>query len=115
MPKLKLALLVLFAVSVMSSCSIYRMDIRQGNLIEQKDVDRIKAGMNQAQIRFLLGRPLVNDTFDNNVWYYINTFKSGKTQEVVRQELIVTFVDGKVTDLSGDFDIPPLFNSVSAQ
>ncbi len=104
-------LVVLVSVLFLSSCSIYKMNIRQGNIIEQEDVSTIRKGMTKAQIRFLLGQPLVNDSFANDKWYYVNTFKNGRTGEETRQELLVHFDQSdRVINLSGDFEIPDAFN-----
>lgn len=104
-------LLVLISVLFLSSCSIYKMNIRQGNIIEQDDVSALRKGMTKAQVRYLLGQPLVNDTFASDKWYYVNTFKNGRTGDETRQELIVHFDDAdRVINLSGDFDLPEAFD-----
>ncbi|WP_144392831.1 outer membrane protein assembly factor BamE [Pleionea sediminis] len=90
----------------MSGCSIYKMNIRQGNIIEQEDVSQLKKGMTKAQVQFLLGKPLVNDSFDDNTWYYLNRFKNGQTGKITQQKLTINFSDGKLIKVSGDFDVP---------
>ena len=95
----------LFMLISLAGCSIYRMDIRQGNIVEQKDVDKIKLGMNKEQIRFILGQPVIHDTFDNSKWYYLYTNKNGKTGEKSRKELIIIFQNDKVSALKGDFKL----------
>lgn len=94
---------------LVASCSIYKMNIRQGNIIEQKQVSQVKPGMSKGQVQYLLGRPLVNDTFGDNTWYYLNTNKDGKTGQETQQKLLIEFVDDKVTNMSGDFEIPSEF------
>lgn len=38
-------------------------------------VEKLRPGMTKAQVRFVLGTPLVTDTFDDNRWdyYYLLT------------------------------------------
>jgi len=93
-----------------SGCSIYKINIRQGNIIEQKHVSQVRKGMTKAQVQYLLGKPLVNDTFGDSKWHYVNTFKSGQTGEQTRQQLFITFENDKVVSMSGDFELPEGFN-----
>ncbi|MCO7224621.1 outer membrane protein assembly factor BamE [Pleionea sp. CnH1-48] len=99
-------------MSISTGCSIYRMDIRQGNIVEQKDVDKIRKGMTKEQIMFVLGRPVIRDTFDQDTWYYVHSFKSGKTQKVTKKSMTLTFKDNLLVDMVGDFDIPAAFAEV---
>jgi outer membrane protein assembly factor BamE len=87
------------------------MNIRQGNIIEQEDVSAIRKGMTKAQIRYLLGQPLVNDSFADDQWYYINTFKNGRTGQETRQELIIQFDASQsvINVISNDFELPEEF------
>lgn len=94
-----------------TGCSIYKMNIRQGNIIEQDDVAQLRKGMTKPQVEFLLGRPLVNDTFDEDTWYYVNRYKHGPTGKITQQQLVVVFEQGKLTQLTGDFDLPESFST----
>ncbi len=106
---MRIASIILFLGLLLSGCSIYKMNIRQGNIVEQKDVDQLKPGMTKAQVTYLLGRPIVNDSFDENTWYYLNHFKNGKTEEVTRKELLVLFSNEKLSGLKGDYTLPTGF------
>ncbi|SFF88847.1 outer membrane protein assembly factor BamE [Neptunomonas qingdaonensis] len=99
-------LISIIAVTLLSGCSefpgVYKIDIPQGNIISQEMVDELKPGMNYSQVRYVLGTPLVVDTFNGERWDYIYTFKKGgetRTQE----QLSVFFTDGKLTSFSGDY------------
>ncbi len=60
----------------------YKLEIPQGNVITQEMVDKLKAGMTRAQVRFVLGTPLVVDAFRTNRWDFVYTLqKGGKTLE----------------------------------
>ena len=42
----------------LSGCSlVYRIDIPQGNYVEQKQVDKLRQGMTREQVEFVLGSP----------------------------------------------------------
>ena len=68
--------LLLFSL-VSSGCSwikfpgVHKVDIQQGNLIDQDMVNQLELGMTKSQVRFVLGNPLVADTFDQTRWDYI--------------------------------------------
>lgn len=86
------------ALAACSSVSIpvspYRIDVQQGNALEQEAVDKLKVGMTSSQVRFLLGTPLLVDPFRNNRWDYVYNYrKAGKLTEKRRLAL---FFEGDV-------------------
>jgi outer membrane protein assembly factor BamE len=54
-----------------------------------------------------LGKPVLEDAFDENTWYYLYQMKRGMKirGEDFRKELIVSFVEGKITQVTGDFEL----------
>lgn len=91
---------VLSFTLLLSACStshfpwIYRLDIEQGNVVEDDKLAQVKVGMTRSQVRFLLGEPMVKDTFDQNRWDYYYSFETGKGL-YLRQLLTLTF-DGEI-------------------
>lgn len=83
--------------------SPYRVDIRQGNLVTQEMVSRLKPGMTRDQVRFALGTPLVADVFHDQRWDYVYEFRPGRG-EVQHRRLTVHFEDGKLVRVSGDVE-----------
>ena len=72
--------------------TFYRIDIQQGNLIEQEQVDQLRIGMTKAQVQFLMGTPLIGDPFHQQRWDYFYSFRrDGKLQEKSR---ITLFFEG---------------------
>src|SRR6185437_14793889 len=53
------------------SFGVYRIDINQGNYLSQDTVDKLKVGMTQAQVRQVLGTPLVTSPFRTDRWDYV--------------------------------------------
>jgi outer membrane protein assembly factor BamE len=86
---------------IVSRVNPYRIDIRQGNYVDQAMVAQLKRGMSRDQVRFVLGSPLVSDVFRNDRWDYVYRFKSGKG-EVEQRVLAVFFVDDRLDHLDGD-------------
>ncbi|WP_371377319.1 outer membrane protein assembly factor BamE [Thalassotalea aquiviva] len=103
------ALIVLLAVNLLSAC-VYRIDIPQGNFLEQKQIDKLQIGMNKEQVKFVLGNPVLLDSFNKNTWHYVYDFKSGKDEKYHQQKkLVVIFKDEKLASIDGDFDVPESF------
>ena len=48
-----------------SGC-VYRMNVQQGNYLDARQVVQVKEGMTRAQVRFLLGTPMLPDAFDRD-------------------------------------------------
>ena len=53
----------------------YRIEIVQGNVITKEQVAAIKPGMNRAQVRDILGSPLLADPFHVDRWDYVFTMR----------------------------------------
>jgi outer membrane protein assembly factor BamE len=97
---------------VLMGCSswIYRIDIPQGNYVEQKQVDKLRVEMTREQVLFILGSPVASDAFDNNKWHYLYLLKKNK-KAAQRLELVVHFNDDKIADITGTFDKPEDFDT----
>jgi outer membrane protein assembly factor BamE len=92
---------LLMAVSACSSW-VYRIDIPQGNFLEQKDIDKLRVAMTKEQVKYVLGTPVASNAFDNDTWHYFYALKSGNGNHFEKQ-LIIEFKDNKLQDLKGDF------------
>ncbi len=53
----------------------YKVDVIQGNFISKEQVDALKAGMSRAQVKDVLGTPLVSSLFHADRWDYVFTLK----------------------------------------
>jgi outer membrane protein assembly factor BamE len=93
------AILVTLAVSLTASACVYRINIQQGNFLDQKDVDQVKDGMTRSQVRYLLGTPMVADSFDKERWDYIYYLKKGRSRHVDSRRVTVYFDGDKVARL----------------
>jgi outer membrane protein assembly factor BamE len=107
-------IVILVVTLFTAACSdwIYRIDVPQGNFLDQKDVNKLRIEMSKEQVQFVLGNPVVEDSFNNDTWYYIYDMKRGmsKRGEDVRRELILKFDGNKLSSMSGDFEEPEEFN-----
>ncbi len=96
---------VLLLTLAASGC-VYRMDIQQGNLLDAEQVDQVEVGMTRSQVRFLLGTPMVIDSFNPERWDYIYSLRRGHSRKVDRQHLIVWFEGDTVTRIEELIPVP---------
>jgi outer membrane protein assembly factor BamE len=92
-------LLPCLAVSLLASACVYRINIQQGNYLDQAAVDQVKAGMTRSQVRYLLGTPLASDPFTKERWDYIYYLKKGRSNHVDSRRVTVYFDGEKVAKL----------------
>jgi len=98
----------------LSACSswVYRIDIPQGNYLEQKNIDKIQVGMTKEQVKFVLGSPVMIDTFDKDTWNYVYRFKSGRSKKLdMQKKFTIKFEGDKLVSAEGDFELSENFNT----
>jgi outer membrane protein assembly factor BamE len=101
----RLALAVMCMTGV-GAC-VYRVDVQQGNLLEDNDIDAVQAGMTRSQVRFLLGTPVIEDAFHRDRWDYIYYFRQGRSRTADRRWMIVYFEDDRVSEIQRDVPVNP--------
>ena len=74
-----LAFLTLFCAACSTSHFpwVYRIDIEQGNIVDDDKLSEVQMGMTKAQVKYLLGSPLIQDTFNQSRWDYFYSFRTG--------------------------------------
>jgi outer membrane protein assembly factor BamE len=82
----------------------YRIDIVQGNVVTKEQVALVKPGMSRAQVRDVLGSPMLTDPFHADRWDYIFTFRRQGT-EPQRRSVVVTFAGDAVKAIDAP-DLP---------
>ncbi len=80
---------------------VYRVDIQQGNVIEQSMIDKLEPGMTKAKVKFIMGTPLLVDTFHTNRWEYIYSIEPGSGVRSQRH-VALFFKDDKLTHVEGN-------------
>ena len=106
------SLVLIVALASISACSswVYRIDIPQGNFLEQKDIDKLRIAMTKEQVKYVLGSPVASNAFDDDTWHYFYSMKGGRGSNFEKQ-LVIEFKDDKLADIKGDFTKPADFNT----
>ena len=83
---------------------LHKIDIQQGNVVDQEMLDQLKPGMDKKQVKFIMGTPVLIDPFHNERWEYIYSFQEGGA---VREQRHITlhFENDKLAYISGDIEI----------
>ena len=83
------------------SLGVYKLDINQGNYLSQDLVDKLKVGQTKAQVRQLLGTPLLVSPFRESRWDYVYEYtKQGRVVE--HRTFTAYFVEEKLARWEGD-------------
>ncbi len=92
-------LLPLFLALVLAGCGsnigfpgVYRINVEQGNIITEDMVEQLKPGMTRRQVRFVMGTPLIEDTFQPDRWDYRHTIRNGI--ETLSESRLTVFFEG---------------------
>lgn len=79
----------------------YRMDIRQGNVVDAAMLARLQLGMSREQVRTLMGTPQLIDPFNPNRWDYTFTERKGY-QPRVQRSISLYFSGDRLQRVAGD-------------
>ena len=102
---------------MLSACSfvgfpgVYKIDVEQGNIVDQDMADQLKPGMSRRQVRFILGTPLIEDTFNQDRWDYLYVLRNG-TDVLDEARISVVFEGDTLVTVSGDY-LPPAWDGAS--
>ncbi|MBW8186212.1 outer membrane protein assembly factor BamE [Shewanella nanhaiensis] len=90
---------------------IYKPDIPQGNYMETQQVEKLRVEMTKEQVEYILGRPVLRDSFADDTWYYVYHYKSGRDASITHKELIIHFDNDQLTKVVGDYELSEEFNT----
>ncbi len=109
MKKILTLSLIVTLIGAMTACSslrfpgVYRLKIMQGNYLEQEMVDQLEVGMTRRQVRYVMGTPLVKDTFNPDRWDYYFNVRHGE-KELREYHFTVFFEGDSLASWEGDYE-----------
>jgi outer membrane protein assembly factor BamE len=108
---------VLLAATLLSGCGSlqssdnflgfitpYRVEVVQGNVLTKEQVALVKPGQTRAQVRDVLGSPLLTDAFHADRWDYVFTIRR-QGAEPQQRKVVVLFEADKLKSISAQ-DLP---------
>ncbi|MBI5460722.1 MAG: outer membrane protein assembly factor BamE [Gammaproteobacteria bacterium] len=109
----KLLIPGVFIATLLNGCGsvdklpfVHRIDVQQGNVITQENIDQLKPGMTKRQVRFTLGSPMIADTFHPDRWDYVYRMEPGKG-EIEQKRVSLRFKDDALIGIEGDYRPTP--------
>ena len=97
-------LFILFFALMLTACHwsnfplLYKPDIQQGNILKPEQVQGLHLGINQDEVNYLLGTPVLINILDPQTTQYVYTFKSQKTA-LQKKELLLTFKNDRLVKI----------------
>ncbi|NWB28480.1 outer membrane protein assembly factor BamE [Pseudomonas gingeri] len=104
--KLLLTSFTLVGLLALAGCSfpgVYKIDIQQGNVVTQDMIDQLRPGMTRKQVRFIMGNPLLTDTFHANRWDYLYSLQPGGGERQQERVSLIFNDNDQLASLAGDF------------
>ncbi|MFT6393797.1 MAG: outer membrane protein assembly factor BamE [Methylophilaceae bacterium] len=93
--------LILFMAIIIAGCSSsmptitpYKMDIQQGNVVTSEMLLKLRPGMTKSQVQYIMGTPLLVDSFHSDRWDYFYQFR--KQGKVINQHRVILDFEGEL-------------------
>jgi len=83
----------------------YRVEIVQGNVVTKEQAEAVKPGMSRAQVRDILGSPLLTDPFHADRWDYVFTIRR-QGAEPQRRSVVALFDGEKLKSIDTGGELP---------
>ena len=83
--------------------SVHKVSVHQGNIVSQDMVDKLKIGMSKTQVQYILGSPLLVDTFNPSRWDYYYTKVDSKSNKIRRLLTLRFNSENTLISLDGDY------------
>ena len=99
------AVLPAVLVLALAGCTVpgvYKLEVQQGNIVTQEMVNQLKPGMSREQVRFIMGTPLLTDSFTNDRWDYFYSLKDSD-DNYSRERLTLMFQGDTLVNMKGNF------------
>lgn len=81
---------------------VYTIDIEQGNMIDQSMVDQLRPNMTKRQVLYIMGSPMLADTFHEQRWDYLYSNQPGGENRV-QKRISLYFNGDNLSGVQGDF------------
>jgi len=100
----RVGLVAVLTVAVLSGCGwprVHKVIVQQGNVISQQMIDKLKPGMTRSQVAYIMGEPVVRNTFNDSRWDYVYTLENPGRYEL-SSSISLFFYNDKLSHFAGD-------------
>ena len=95
------SLIILLLIFSCSLPRVYEVVVSQGNLIDEDMMEKLEVGMTESQVKYVLGSPLITDTFTPNRWDYYTSVTQGN-KKFTEKKITLYFEDKKLVSWKGE-------------
>ena len=71
---------------------VYRINVEQGNVVTEEMVEQLRPGLNRRQVRYIMGTPLIEDSFHEDRWDYRYLLRNGN--ELLSETQLTLWFEG---------------------
>lgn len=79
---------------------VYKINVEQGNVVTEEMVEQLRPGLNRRQVRYIMGTPLIEDSFHSDRWDYRYLLRNGD-QTLAETQLTLWFEDDELVRAEG--------------
>ena len=79
---------------------VYRINVEQGNVVTEEMVEQLRPGLNRRQVRYIMGTPLIEDSFHKDRWDYRYLLRNGN-ELLSETQLTLWFQDDELVRVEG--------------
>lgn len=96
-------LAVALLAALTAGCGLlYKVDVYQGNLLDERQVAQLEPGLTKRQVSLLIGSPSISDSFHHDRWDYMaSVSRDGGEMEV--KNLTLYFDGDTLARVEGDY------------
>lgn len=93
---------LVLSILLLSGCGlIYKLPTRQGNALDQKQLDQLQPGMTREQVRYLLGTPIAASPYRPDRWDYVGYYRTPRGKVYNRTVSLYFGADSKLERMEG--------------
>lgn len=81
---------------------VYKIDVNQGNVVDQTMIDQLRPNMTKRQVLYIMGSPMLVDFFHQNRWDYVYSVRKGG-EELEQKTVSIFFENDQLKNIQGDF------------
>ena len=79
---------------------VCRINVEQGNVVTEERVDQLRPGLNRRQVRYIMGTPLIEDSFHEDRWDYRYLLRNGN-ELLSETQLTLWFEEDELVRVEG--------------